>query len=584
MKPELLQGSRSRILAGLVLVIAAIFVFRLFYLQVVQHNHYVSLAQEEQVKKDRLPASRGEIYALNGNSPVKVVLNETVYTVFVDPALIIENDDANKLEKVMKSIAGGNVVTKFEDLIVKEDSRYQVIAKRVTRTQAEKIKDEKISGVGFLPVSQRVYPEGQLAAQVLGFVNADGVGNYGLEDYLNSELSGKDGRLETVKDVSDVPLTIGDRNIREPAQDGKNVVMTIDRNVQSKVEQALAAGLQRSRATDASAVVMDPKTGKVLAMANLPTYNPGQYYNVTDGELFNNAAISVPYEPGSDVKTYTMAAAIDKGVAKASDTYNNTDFIKVDDRTISNASKGRTGVITFQTALTWSLNTGFVTLAQRLGNGKEITKGARDTMYEYFHDRLGLGQLTGIELANEQKGIIISPDDEQGNAVRYSNMAFGQGLDATLIQVTSGFCSLINGGNFYKPTIIAGYVDEEGVYKANATPQPAKLGVIKETTSRQIKEMTNVARSSFRSIDKPGYYIGGKTGTSQVIKNGQYADDETIATYLGYGGGDIDNPEYVIMVSIHGDGRILGGSADAMPVFTDISNWMLDYLKIQPKG
>jgi cell division protein FtsI/penicillin-binding protein 2 len=279
-----------------------------------------------------------------------------------------------------------------------------------------------------------------------------------------------------------------------------------------------------------------------------------------------------------------MATAIDKGVASANDTYYNTDSIKVDDRTITNATKGHTGVISFQTALTWSLNTGFVTLAERLGNGKEITKTARDTMYEYFHDRLGLGQKTGIELANEQKGIIISPDDADGNAVRYSNMAFGQGLDATLIQVTSGFCSLINGGNYYKPTIIGGYVNGEGQYVPNPTPQPTKLGVVKETTSQQIKEMTHVARASFKGIDKPGYYIGGKTGTSQVIKNGVYADDETIATYLGYGGSDIDHPEYVIMVSIHGEHRILGGSADAMPIFTDISNWMLEYLKIQPKG
>lgn len=584
MKPELLQGSRSRILASVVLVIAAVFVLRLFYLQVIQHNHYVSLAQQEQVKKERLPATRGEIYALSGDSPVKLVLNETVYTVFVDPAVIIENDSADKVEKVMKAIAGGNVVDDFDKLLDKEDSRYQIIAKRVTRTQAEKIKDEKLSGIGFTAVSQRVYPEGQLAAQTLGFVNADGVGNYGLEGYMNDELAGKDGRLETVTDVSDVPLTIGDRNIREPAENGKNIVMSIDRNVQSKVEQALAAGIQRSRATDASVVVMDPNTGRVMAMANLPTYNPSEYYKVNDAALFNNGTISAPYEPGSDVKTYTMAAAIDKGVATANDTYYNTDSIKVDDRTITNATKGYTGVISFQTALTWSLNTGFVTLAERLGNGKDITKTARDTMYEYFHDRLGLGQNTGIELANEQKGIIISPDDADGNAVRYSNMSFGQGLDATLIQVTSGFCALINGGNYYKPTVISGYVNGEGEYVQNATPQPAKLGVVKETTSQQIKEMTYVARSSFRGIDKAGYYIGGKTGTSQVIKNGVYADDETIATYLGYGGSDIDHPEYVIMVSIHGDHRILGGSADAMPIFTDISNWMLDYLKIQPKG
>jgi cell division protein FtsI/penicillin-binding protein 2 len=476
------------------------------------------------------------------------------------------------------------VVDNFEQLLVKKESRYQIIAKRVTRTQAEKIKDKDLSGVGFQAVSQRVYPEGKLASQVLGFVNADGVGNYGLEGFMNDELAGKDGRLETVTDVSDVPLTVGGRNIREPAEDGKNVVLSIDRNIQSKVEQALVKGVKRSRATDASVVVMDPNTGRVMAMANFPTYDPAEYYKVKDGALFNNGAISAPYEPGSDVKTYTMAAAIDKGVAKASDTYNNTDYIKIEDRTITNASKGRTGVISFQTALTWSLNTGFVTLAQRLGDGKSITKTARETMYEYFHDRLGLGQMTGIELANEQKGIIISPEDQEGNAVRYSNMSFGQGLDSTLIQVTSGFSAIVNGGNFYKPTVINGYVDDDGTYKQNPTPKPIRLGVVKPGTSRQIKEMTHVARSSFEGIDKRGYYVGGKTGTSQVVKNGVYAKDETIATYLGYGGSTIDTPEYVIMVSIHGDHRILGGSADAMPIFTDISNWMLDYLKIQPKG
>ena len=398
MKPELLQGSRSRILAGVVLAIATIFVFRLFYLQVIQHNHYVELAQVEQVKRERLPATRGEIYALSGESPVKVVLNETIYTVFVDPAVIIESGEADKVESTMKEIAGGNVRDKFEELLVKEDSRYQIIATRVTRTQAEKIKEKELSGVGFQAVSQRVYPEGKLASQVLGFVNAEGVGNYGLEGYMNKELSGVDGRLETVKDVRDVPLTVGDRNIREPAQNGKNIVMSIDRNIQSKVEQAIAAGIKRSNATDASVVVMDPNTGRVMAMANLPTYNPSEYYKVTDASLFNNGTVSAPYEPGSDVKTYTMATAIDKNVARASDTYYNTDSIKVEDRTIRNAVYGHTGVISFQTALTWSLNTGFVTLAQRLGDGKSINRTARDTMYEYFHDRLGLGPVSYTHL------------------------------------------------------------------------------------------------------------------------------------------------------------------------------------------
>ena len=582
MKSESLVGSRTRILAGLILIISAIFVLRLFYLQIIQHDHYVALAQEEQVKKDRLPASRGEIYALNGDTPVKLVMNETVYTVFVDPVTITEKDD---VVDAMKSIAGGNVRKGFEDLLDKKETRYQIIATRVTRAQADKIKEKDLKGIGFMAVSQRVYPEGQMAAQTLGFVNAEGIGNYGIEGYMNDDLSGVDGRLETVTDVSDVPLTVGDRNIREPAVNGKNIVMSVDRNIQSKVEKALADGLQRTGATNASVVVMDPNTGKVMAMANLPTYSPSEYYKVTDGNLFNNSAISAPYEPGSDVKTYTMATAIDKGVAKADDTFYNTDYIKIDDRTISNATKGKTGVITFQTALNWSLNTGFVTLAQRLGNGKEITYTARQTMYEYFHDRFRLGQLTGVELANEAKGIIISPDDPDGNAVRYSNMSFGQGLDATMIQVSSGFSSIINGGNFYKPTIIAGYVNDEGKYVENSKPAAVSTGVVSVSTSAQMREMTHTGRvSSFPNADRPGYYVGGKTGTSQVVKNGVYADDETIATYLGYGGGDANTPEYVIMVSVHGDHKVMQGARDALPIFTDISNWMLDYLKIQPKG
>lgn len=580
MKLELLKGSRSRILAGVIFAIMAVFVGRLFYLQVIQHDYYLKLAQEEQQAQFKIPASRGVIYAKNGSEPVQLVMNETVYTVFVDPQVV---DDKSKVVDTMKKIAGGNVRTDFDKLIDKKESRYQIIATKVTRVQADKIKAENLHGVGFQEVSQRVYPEGQLASQVLGFVNNEGVGNYGIESALNDELKGKDGLLKTVKDISNVPLTIGDKNVKDPKQDGKNYVLSIDRNVQSHAEQALLAGLQRTGATQGSVLVMDPQTGKVLAMANLPTYNPGEYFKVEDSAAFNNGTISAPYEPGSDVKTFTMATGIDKGVVKATDTYNNTDYIEVDDRTITNATKGHTGIITFQTALTWSLNTGFVTVAQRLGDGKEITKGARDTMYEYFHNRLGLGEKTGIELANEAKGTVISPDEADGNAVRYSNMAFGQGLDATMIQVTAGFSAIINGGNYYKPTILDGYIDDGGVYHQNPKNAPTKTGVVSSSTSDQIREMTHVARSSsFGSVDKPGYYIGGKTGTSQVIINGQYSETETVGTYLGYGG--VDQPKYVIMVQVSGKDKQLQGARDALPIFTDISNWMLEYLKIQPKG
>ena len=579
MKLDLLRGSRTRILAAVILAIVAIFVVRLFYLQVIKHDYYVSLASEEQQTRFVIPASRGEIYAKSGGEAVPLVMNEKVYTVIADPATVDEKD---KVIDELRKIAGGNVRTNFEKLLDLSKTRYQVLANKLTRVQAEKLKAQEFHGIRLLEVSQRVYPEGQLGAQILGFVNVDGEGKYGVEGYNDDKLNGKDGLFQAVTDVSKVPLTIGNNNIREPKIDGENIVLTIDRNVQSKVEAALVAGLQKTGADKGSAIVMDPRNGKILAMANLPTYNPAEFNKVEDAALFNNNTISSPYEPGSDVKTFTLATGIDKNVVKVTDTYNNTDTINVAGTSIGNATKGHTGNITFQTALTWSLNTGFVTIAQRLGDGSNITRGARDVMYEYFHDRLRLGQVTGIELANEAAGTVISPEEVQGNAFRYSNMAFGQGLDATLIQVASGFSALVNGGNYFKPTVIDGKM-VNGEFQQNPAPIPLQSAVVKKTTSDQIKEATHTARaSSFGYTDKQGYYIGGKTGTSQVSIPGGYSTTETIGTYLGFGGGD--ETEYVIMVEVSGKDRQLQGARDALPIFTDISNWMLDYLKIQPKA
>ena len=579
MKPDLIRGSRSQLLAKIILILAIIFALRLFYLQIIRHDYYVAQAQQEQVKRERLPATRGEIYAMSGDSPVKIAMNETVYTVFVDPAVI---KDPEEVIETLKKIAGGNVRDGFEKMVKQKESRYQVVAHRLTRTQANKIKEEKLSGIGFHAVSQRVYPEGRLASQVLGFVNAEGVGNYGVEGYLNKRLAGEDGRLETVTDVSDVPLTVGGRNIREAAKNGDNLVLSIDRSVQGKVEEVIKRQAEKLKTDQISAIVMDPNSGKILGMANYPDFDPAEYYKVKDGKVFNNASISNNYEPGSTVKAFTMATAIDKGVARASDTFYNTDMIQVGDAKIYNASKGKTGTITFQTAMDWSLNTGFVTLGQRLGNGSNVTKSARETIYNYFHDRFRLGSVSGVELAAEASGLIVKPDNPDGAEVRYSNMTFGQGMDATALQVAAGFCAVINGGDYYKPTVINGVV-ENGIYKASTEPTPVEKGVVSADTSAQTSEMLRKARASaFGHVDKPGYNIGGKTGTSQVPKRGGYSDSETIASYVGYGGAE--KPEYVIMVSMYGEGKVLQGAQHALPVFTEISNWMIDHLKIQPKG
>jgi cell division protein FtsI/penicillin-binding protein 2 len=584
MKLELQPGSRTRILAALVLGIMAVFVVRLFYLQIIKHSDYVALANQEQIRRLVIPARRGEIYALDGMTPVKVVLNEVVYTVFADPKVV---KDSNKVIDAVREIAGGNAMKNLSGLFENKESRYQILAKGLTRHQADLIKAKGLSGVGFQEETQRVYPEGQLAAQTLGFVNGEGKGQYGVEGGLDERLTGKDGLLQSVTDVRDVPLSIGKNNIKQPAKNGDNVVLTLDRNVQSYAEQALAAGLKRSGATNGSVMVMDPQTGKIMAMANLPTYNPAEFTKVMDGAAFNNGTISTPYEPGSDIKTLTMATGIDKGVVQPNDTFNNTDSIRVDDITVGNATKGQTGNITFQHALNYSLNTGFVTVAQRLGDGNSINLNARNTMYEYFHDRFGLGKLTGVEVAGEARGTVIPPSDPQGNAVRYSNMAFGQGLDVTMVQVCAAFSAMINGGVYHAPTVLAGTMSDNGETFSAASARASRTGVVSADTSDKMRTMIHEARSAFYAgKDKTGYYIGGKTGTSQTLENGKYVDNQTVGTYLGFGGPDNTSggPKYVIMVQVSGKNINLAGGTDAMPIFTDISNWMIDYMKLLPKG
>ncbi len=575
---EFNRYGRARLLALLTLGVIAVFIVRLFYLQVVQHDYYVRMANSEQLKQLVIPAKRGEIYALDQGKPVRLVLNQAVYTIFADPKIITK---PKEVVEIVERVAGGNAKPNLSQLLLNKESRYQVLATEVTRKQAELIKQAGLRGIGFQEGTMRVYPEGQLAGQTLGFVDADGKGQYGVEGKMNSRLAGEDGLLQSVTDISNVPLTIGDNNINRPPKNGDNIVLTIDRNIQTYTEQALANGLEKSGAKKGSVIVMDPETGAVIAMANLPTYKPAEYNKVQDIAAFNNPAISSQYEPGSVIKTLTMATGVDQGVVRPDSTYNNTDFIKIDDTTITNATKGQTGTITFQHALNYSLNTGFVTVAQRLGNGKTITLKARQTMYKYFYDRFRLGRLTGIELSGEAAGIIVSPDDPSGAAVRYSNMAFGQGMDVTMVQVAAAFSSIINGGTYHPPTIIAGKVGDDGEF-TKETAKPAIPDVISESTSDTMRDMVVKARAAFYAgSDKQGYQIGGKTGTSQAIKNGKYVFSETVGTYLGFGGDD--KPRYVIMVQVSGDDMVLEGNKHAMPVFTDISNWMIDYLQLQPR-
>lgn len=583
MQPTSVRSSRPFV--ALMLILGVIFIGRLFYVQVIQHGYYEAEAIKEHTSKFVIPAKRGEIYALDGaDKTAPLVLNEPAYTVYADPRYV---KDEQKTADVLRRIAGGNTLDKFEDSLKNKDRQYVVLARQINKQQADLLKKENLPGVGMQAQEKRVYPEGALAAQVLGFVNGEGKGQYGLEQGYNDELAGKPGLLKAITDVNGIPISVGGENIQTPAQDGKDVVLSIDRNIQAYTEQALKAGLDRVRATRGSVVVINPNDGQIMAMANLPTFDPRDYSKVQDYRAFQNAIISDPYEAGSVTKTLTMGVGLNEGVIQPDTTYYNRGYVKVADATIKNAGHElENQSLTMTQVLQFSYNTGAVEVLKRLGGSDDVNNKAKQKLYQYFTDHYFFGKPTGITLAGEASGEVISPDNEQGGPVRYANMTFGQGLTVTMLQEAAAFAAAVNGGTYYMPKVIAGYLNDDGKLVAEA-PAIRKPDTLSVGASEKLRLMAHEARSRspLGRSDKPGYTIGGKTGTAQVYdpKTGRYSETDTIGSYVGFGGQT--KPEYVIMVRVD-DAHIgdFAGSAAAAPIFGDISNWLIDYLKIQPKG
>ena len=575
---------RTDLIRVLLALCFILIVARMYDLQIISHQKYVDLAMSQQTMQNTIFAKRGEIYMMDGDNTTPVVMNEKVYTISVDPFLLrseggkeLKEDEA-KIDQLVQ----GYAVNTWDKVFANEASRYAVIAKNVPYERAKQIKEAKITGVYAQGSTKRVYPEGDLAAQVLGFVNADGKGQYGIEGSLNKELTGVNGILKTVKDVNNIPLTIGKNNVRVPAQDGKNVVLSIDRNIQKKTEDAIKATIEKFHVTNASAVVMNPRNGQILAMAGTPTYNPAEYAKVTDARAFQTDVTMSAFNPASVCKTFALAAAVDSCVMTPETTYNNTDLVTIDGWPIQNAIKGHTGIISMQEVLTYSLNIGSIQALRLLGGSEtEITYQGKEKLYDYYYNRFGLGKYTGIELA-ESKGTVIPPTDIDGTNARYANMTFGQSLDLTMIQVATAFSAVVNGGDYYTPTLVAGEI-KNGEFVRDVL-KDRDHQAIEASTSETMRKMLHTARLVFPNVKyyDEGVYVGGKTGTAQVVKNGKYTFDETIATYIGYGArSETDYPEYVIMTKVWEDNRRLDGGMNAKPIFDEISQFMVNYLKMR---
>ena len=576
---------RIHFLKQLVVVALAIIAVRLFVIQIFEHDAWVAKAEEQHTLLETIVAKRGELYMMDHGEPVAVVLNQTAYQIIIDPS-ITEKD---KLEKALDTYAKDHITANLDEIYATEGLRYAIVAKNVPRVAAEKIASEEISAVYFQKNNQRVYPEGELASGLLGFVNDDGLGQYGAEGSFNELLSGKDGLLKATADVNKIALSIGKDNTKIPAEDGKNIVLSIDRGLEKGVERIAAEAINKTAATNASVLVMNPNTGEILSMANLPNYNPADYSNVTDAKSYLNYTIDEPYEPASICKNFAFSAAINEGVMNADTTYFNKHYEEVDDWKIWNAEQRSSlyGTLTMRQALYWSLNTGSIYALKLLGgNPNQITQQGREKLFDYYHNKFRLGQATGVELV-EAEGFIPDPNEGWGRDSTYANLTFGQNLGITMLQTATAFSAVINGGTWRTPSVVKGeLVNGEVVPLDFSSPDNNNDGhveekILSDETSAMMRDML-IYNRNYRN-DRAGYDVGGKSGTAQVVRNGAYDDtfSELVGSYIGFVATKGEMPQYVIMTRMWGEGQSIG-SNDAMDLFGELANYLIDYLKVKP--
>lgn len=564
--------------ACLVLVLS-IFILRLFYIQIIEHEQYKQAANNSQFKEREVPAERGVIVAKNGEQTVPLVLNEKKYTIFADPVYISRPDE---VVDILQPIIGGEKSDIKNKLTA--DSRYQILAKKMDTSIRDKIRDLKIKGVGAREETHRTYPQGTLAAQLLGFVNDEGQGKYGVEQALDEQLRGKPGELKAITDAAGIPLVANRDNIEIEPQAGGRVELTIDLGMQQRLEELLKEGLDEAKSEAGSLVIIDPNTGAIKAMANYPTYSPAEFSRVEDATVFNNNVVSEPFEVGSIMKPLTIAAALDQGVVTSDWSYSENGSITIDGATISNVSQNR-GRISLEDVLLYSLNTGATRVFAQMGGG-EINEQARKNWYEYLTNHYQFGKLTGVEQGYEAPGSVASPTDGFGLNIQYANMSFGQGMNNTLLQVAAAFSSIVNGGTYYKPRLVSSITYNENHAERIEQKQPeiVRANVISPDASSVIVGMTQrILERANKSAVRAGYVVGGKTGTAQIARpEGGYYEEKINGTYLGFVGGD--SPQYVIAVlakepNIPG----LAGSRAAAPIFSKISNMLIDSFGVTPK-
>ncbi len=566
---------RIAIWYGFLILLVCLIIARLFYLQIIKHDYYQNQALADQLKEYSIPADRGIIKAHEGSAVVPLVLNQKLYTLYADPGYV---NDIDKTAAKVSEVMGA----KFEDykkILSQKDTRYVVLSKRLSEQQKDQVTALKLPGIGTQVQNYRTYPQNNLSAQLLGFVNDEGKGAYGIEEYLNKQLAGTPGKLKAVTDIRGVPLAASKDNIQIDPKAGSDVILTIDLGMQKQLETILKNGLDKARSASGSALIMDPNSGAIKAMANWPTYNPTEYYKVSDASVFNNAAVSSPLEVGSSMKSLTASAALDLGVIKPDTTYADPGRWELDSKVITNIEEvGGPGTRSIADILNLSVNTGATWMLMQMGGG-DINKQARERWYDYMVNHFQLGKPTGIEQGYEASGYIPDPNSGYALKLTYANTSFGQAMTATPLQMAAALSSVVNGGTYYQPRLVDQLSNEL------KKPKIIRSGVVADSVASQIRSLMEyvVANHHFDRSFGANYSVGGKTGTAQIANPaGGYYTDKFNGTYIGFVGGE--RPQYVIVVRVN-DPHIGGyaGAGAAQPIFGDLAHMLIDNFGVVPK-
>ena len=537
-------------------------VLRLAYLQIIKGTWYQQKALENRIREIVVEPKRGDIYDRNGNELAVSINADACYAV---PA---EVKKAENVEEVARELA--EILDMDQEKVYKlitQDQHSVWLKFKLTEEEVKKLREKNLPGIGTIPKPQRFYPKGNLASHVLGFAGDYNQGLEGIEVAFEEELAGINGYLLVEYDAAGHEIPESTKKYIEPEQ-GLSVVLTIDQTIQYIAERELDKIMQKHSPKRATILVMDPKTGEILALANKPDFNPNEFHKY-GADVRRNGAVNDSYEPGSTFKIITLAAALEEGLTNPEDRFHDPGFIEVNGERIRCWVDGGHGNQSLSEIVQNSCNPGFITLGMRLGT---------ERLYKYIRG-FGFGSTLGLELPGEATGIIV-PED-QVKPVDLATISMGQTNSVTPLQMVTALSAVVNGGKLMKPYIVKELRNKDGDVVKTFQPQVIRQ-VISEETSKIERELLEnvVTHGSGRNAYIEGYSVGGKTGTAQKpAPGGGYSSSDYIASFLGFA--PVDDPRLVCLVVVDSPkGYPYYGGTVAAPAFREVVGDSLRYLGV----